>query len=167
MNASTEINKYIDIEGRTFCISKYPANDGIKTARLAIAKLLPAFEDFISPEKFAQLTSGETSEDEIWELLNVANITRALELVSDDDIDTIFNRALLNCYERLPAGNARVKNANGTYGVEGVEYDYVLAIRLVAESLIWSIGSFFVGDRLTSMVTDIRGSDTQSQDAAT
>lgn len=180
---ANEINKYIDIHEkeaiddnidpaqeiqyrvkstRRFCISKYPAKDGLKTARLIIAKLLPVFESFITPEQVAALASGAMEEEQVWELLNVDNITKALELISDSDLDIIFDRALQNCYESLPAGNARVLNENGTYGVEDVEYDYILSMRLVAESLIWSIGSFFDAKRLTSIMADVKVSLPQS-----
>lgn len=184
MNALKNINKYITIEEkepiidknldsdsantenkeiqyrvistRKFCISKYPARDGLKTARLIIAKLLPVFENIISPAKLAELRKGNMSGEKALELLNVDNVIKALELISDEDLDIIFNRALLNCYELLPAGNTRVLNENGTYGVEGVEHDYILSMRLVAESLIWSIGGFFDVNRLASIMSDIK-----------
>lgn len=153
---SKEINKYIEIENRRFCISKYPAKDGLKTARLIIAKLLPVFENFVSPAKIAEIKNSNITENDIWELLNIDNVVKALELISDSDLDIIVERALANCYEALPAGNARILNENGTYGVDGIEYDYVLTMRLVAESLIWSIGGFFDAGRLTSIMSDIR-----------
>jgi hypothetical protein len=166
---SKEINKYIDVEGRKFCISKYPAKDGLKTARLIIAKILPVLENFISPAAVAGLKEkndgGELTQNDIFEYLNIDNITKALEMISDEDLDLIIKRALMNCYEALPAGNARILNENGTYGVDGVEYDYILTLRLVAESLVWSIGSFFDVSRLTSVMTGITGLGSLLQNA--
>ena len=156
---SKELNKYIDIEERKFCIQKFSAREGLKTARLIIAKLLPIFETFILPAQVAQLKDGEIDIKNIGEFLNVDNIIKALELISDQDLDTLIDRSLTNCYEALPAGNAKVLNENGTYGVEGIEYDYILTLRLVAESLIWSVGGFFDADRLTSLMGGIKGMD--------
>lgn len=157
---TNNIQKYIEIENRKFCVSKYPAKDGLKTARLIIAKLLPVFESFLSPKAIAELRSmdlsGEELQTELFKYLNIENITKALELISDDDFDVLVNRALRNTSEALPAGNAKILNENGAYGVEGIEYDYILTLRLVAESLIWSIGGFFDVSRLTSIMKEIK-----------
>jgi hypothetical protein len=163
-NENADSVEYKIISARKFRISKYPAKDGLKTARLIIAKLLPVFESFISPDKVAQIRNGKTAEteNEIWELLSVDNVIKALELISDDDLDVIYDRALKNCYEILPAGDAQILNSNGTYGVEGIEYDYILSLRLVAESLIWSIGSFFAVTRLTSIMEGLKVSFSQN-----
>lgn len=157
---TNNIQKYIEIEGRKFCVSKYPAKDGLKTTRLIIAKLLPVFESFVSPEAITELRSmnlnNKELQVELLKYLNIENITKALEMISDEDFDILVNRALSNCYEMLPAGNTQILNPNGTYGVEGIEYDYILTLRLVAESLIWSIGGFFDVSRLTSIMKAIK-----------
>lgn len=138
----------VEIEGRRFRITKYDAATAIKISKLLAAKLLPALNsitDVLFKEKEVDLNN-------VSDFLNLESISRALDLVSDEDLDRIINSSLNVCEEELPAGYTKVKNANGSYAVMDLEYDPVLVIRLVTETIMWGISGFFDGSRLTSIL---------------
>lgn len=41
------VAKNIEIEGRKFVVKKYTAMDGLKVAKLILAKVIPIFQDFV------------------------------------------------------------------------------------------------------------------------
>ncbi|MDU5080229.1 phage tail assembly chaperone [uncultured Tissierella sp.] len=145
-----EIYKIIEIEGRRFRITKYDAATAIKLSKLLAAKLLPAFNsitDVLFGDKGKKVDMNNVSD-----FLNFESISRALDLVSDEDLNKIIDSSLNVCEEELPAGFTKVKNANGSYAVMNLEFDPVLVMRLVVESIMWGISGFFDVSRLTSIL---------------
>ena len=185
------VTKNIEIEGRKFVVKKYTAMDGLKVAKLILAKVIPIFQDFvplvtkISSRKSTVALNKDGADG------SASNIIRfsvralplqcaasgnprphgsgcilavpAIEKVSGEDFDYIVTKSLQNISEVLPAGEAPVMYSNGTYGVEGVEYDPILVLRLTCEAVMWSCGDFFDGSRLTSVMSPLFSGYQQSR----
>ena len=76
-------------------------------------------------------------------------IAGALQGLNDDDIAFFYTIALQHCYEVLPAGNVRVLESNGRYGVPDIEYDAAL-LNLLTISVLVFCASFLDVGRLKS-----------------
>ena len=176
------VTKNIEIEGRKFVVKKYTAMDGLKVAKLILAKVIPIFQDFVplvtkisSRKPTVALNkdgadgsakdSAAASEMLSEQVGNISldTIASAIEKVSGEDFDYIVTKSLQNISEVLPAGEAPVMYSNGTYGVEGVEYDPILVLRLTCEAVMWSCGDFFDGSRLTSVMSPLFNGYQQSR----
>lgn len=145
--------KFIEIEDRKFSIKKFDAKTSLKISKLIIAKILPVFEGVLPSLNSTDANNLRTEiADNTEEFISLEGISKALELITDEDLDKIIDASLMSCYELLPAGQVQVLNKNGTYGVATVENDPLLVMRLTAEAVIWSIGGFFDADRLTSLL---------------
>lgn len=167
MNARV-ITKNIEIEGRKFAVTKYTAMDGLKVAKLILAKILPVFQDFIpllqnrqNGEPKAEAESNMIAE--VMENFSLDTIAEALDKISGEDFDYIVSKSLQSITESLPAGYSPVMYANGTFGVENVEHDPVLVLRLTCEAVMWGCGDFFDGNRLTSVMKPLFNGSQQSQ----
>ena len=159
------IAKAIEIEGRKFIVKKYPAMDGIKIAKVLIAKIMPVFQTFmplISESQKGGVSAGKVLSN-LGDYLSLDKIAETLDKVSPKDLDYIMQQSLMNSYENLPAGEARVLNPDGTYGVIDVEYDPLLNLRLVCEAIMWGVGDFFDGKRLASIMSPLSSSLPQKQ----
>lgn len=169
------ITKNIEVEGRKFVVKKYTAMDGLKVAKLILAKVIPIFQDFIPLVKKMTdsrtpplaLNKSDTSASakdskaesemisEVIDNFSLDTISLALEKISSEDFDYIVTKSLQSISEVLPAGEAPVMYGNGSYGVEGIEYDPILVLRLTCEAVMWSCGDFFDGSRLTSVMSPL------------
>lgn len=136
---SYEIFTNVTINERKFSIKKFDAKSGLKMARLVIAKLAPIIP-YINDRDGRE---GEDANERLYEVVGIIT-----EKLSDEDIDTLMDKCLRVCYENLPAGMAPVIDETGHYGVEGVEYDPVLAMRLCYEAIKWGASAFFGGKGL-------------------
>ncbi|MCL2084427.1 MAG: hypothetical protein FWH06_04110 [Oscillospiraceae bacterium] len=153
-------SKTVEVEGRTFQIRKYSAITGLKIAKMLIAKILPVFQSAFPI--ISKVMSEDSLNDENVPTEFFGEISKALDLVSPDDLACIVRDSLTNCYEVLPAGAAQVMNANGTYGVQNVEHDVIIALRLVCETVLLGCGDFFDVRRLTSVMSPLFSSLPQS-----
>lgn len=163
------ITKNIEVEGRKFVVKKYTARDGLKVAKLILAKIVPIFQDFIplvkkminnnkSPLRFSDKSNDNKESEMISEVIDnfsLDTIASALDKISEEDFDFIVTKSLQSISEVLPAGEAPVMYSNGVYGVENIEYDTVLVLRLTCEAVMWSCGDFFDGNRLTSVMSPL------------
>lgn len=165
------VTKNIEVEGRKFVVKKYSAMDGLKVAKLILAKVIPIFQDFIplltkmtdsrkqplalNKDGTDAPANGNISASELVDNISLNTIGLALEKISEEDFDYIVTKSLQNISEVLPAGEAPVMYSNGTYGVEGIEYDPILVLRLTCEAVMWSCGDFFDGSRLTSVMSPL------------
>ena len=184
---SRVITKNIEVDGRKFVVKKYTAMDGLKIAKLVMAKILPVFQDFIPLVKKIQeentkpsLEKGkpeaETDENDDTEAnenndteanlkmfsdvvdnISLDTIATALEKVSDRDFDYIMKKSLQSITEVLPAGESPVMYSSGSYGVEGIEYDPIIVLRLTCEAVMWGCGDFFDGNRWNSVMKPMFG----------
>ncbi len=173
---SRVITKNIEVDGRKFVVKKYTAMDGLKIAKLVMAKVLPVFQDFIplvkklqaknskpklekgEPEAEAKDTEAESKAfAEVVDNISLDTIAEALEKVSDKDFDYIMRKSLQSITEVLPAGENPVMYSNGEFGVEGIEYDPIFVLRLTCESVMWGCGDFFDGNRWDSVMSPLFG----------
>jgi hypothetical protein len=154
------ITKTIQVEERTFVVRKYPAIDGLKIAKVLIAKILPVFQTFMPLVAESQKggVSAEAVLMNLGDYLSLDSIAETLDKVSPTDFDYIMQKSLQSAYEMLPAGEAKVLNADGTYGVLDVEHDPLIVLRLVCEVVMWGIGDFFDGKRLASIMSPLSSS---------
>lgn len=154
------IDKIVEIEGRRFTIRKFDVFTGVKVSKLLAAKILPVFQSFLpvcadiakSKKQMDAQTIGGLILDGLDEALSLEEIAHTLDLVTGDDLDFLIRSALTHCYAMAPAGLAPVMYPNGTYGVEDVQYDMLLGMRLVYEAVYWSASDFFTGNRLASIL---------------
>jgi len=168
MNARI-ISKNIEIEDRKFSVYKYPAIDGIKIAKVLAAKILPVFQNFMPLLTKSQKgeVNAESVLSNLGDFLSLDTIADTLDKIAPTDLNYIMQVSLYNAFESLPAGEARVLNADGTYGVIDVEYDALLVLRLVCEVVMWGIGDFFDGKRLASVMKPLSSSLPQMQKTST
>ena len=164
------IDKIVEVEGRTFTIRKYDVFTSIKISKMFIAKILPVFQSFIpvlSTFLKAGKNSGASAEDaaiankildNIEEYLSMDGIAKALDLVSEQDLDFIMHRSLMSCHEHLAAGQVPVMTSSKTYAVPDLEYNPLLGLRLVCEAVMWGLSDFFTAGRLTSIMSPLSGS---------
>jgi len=123
--------KTVVIGNDTYVIEKFDARSGLKVARLLASKLASVLP-LISQE-----TVGEDNDAPV-ELM-----MKALESVSDADIDAILDKCLAVCSKSFPAGPQPVLHADGTYGVPEAQYDIMLAVKLCIEAVKWGASDFF------------------------
>lgn len=90
--------------------------------------------------------------DNIDQYLNFSSISEALDQVSNKDMDYIMHQSLMCCYEHLRAGPVQVINSVGRFGVQDLERDAPLVLRLVIESAMWGLSDFFTVSRLKSIL---------------
>lgn len=137
----TNLYTEVTIDDRTFRIKKFDAKTGLKLARLVIAKAAP-----ILP----MIQDGNTSDARVF-----TAIGGILESLDDADLDNIIDKCLRVCYEDLPAGPAPVIDDLGHYGVENVEYDMMLTLRLCIEAIKWGASDFF-DEKSSNLLQTIR-----------
>lgn len=129
---ATNIYTNIEIDGVSYSIKKFTAKTGLKMARLVLAKLAP-----IIP----MLDPGASTDDKLYETLG-----EIFDSLSDAEIDDIVDKCLRVSYVVLPAGPQPIIDETGHYGVEDVEYDLLLTLRLCFEAIKWGASDFF-GDK--------------------
>ncbi len=152
-------NLYTDVQvgDNTYTIKRFDAKTGLKMARLVIAKAVPLIPllDKITGGNEAQKTPDDktrqnapavnTDDDQIYSAVGVL-----LDNLTDKDLDEIVDKCLRVCYVRLPAGLQPVIDETGNYGVEGIEYDMGLTLRLCFEAIKWGASDFFAGNNSLS-----------------
>lgn len=131
--------KTVTIDEREFAIRKFDAKTGLKMARFVIAKMAPLIPML---DKIDELDEDDT--EGIYEL--VSAVVGNLE---DNDIDYLVDRSLSVISENLPAGQARVLDETGHYGVAGVEDDPILTLVLCYHAIAWGASAFFGGKNST------------------
>ena len=154
------ISKTIEVEERTFVVKKYPAMDGLKIAKVLVAKILPVFQTFMPLIKESQKggVSAEKVLSNLGDYLSLDSIAATLDKIAPADFDYIMQQSLMNTFEKLQGGDAQVLNDDGTYGVIDVEHDPLLVLRLTCEAVMWGIGGFFDGKRLASIMSPLSSS---------
>ena len=137
---SQDLFKTVEIKGDTYRIQKFTAKDGLKLARLVLAKIAPLIP--LLPEKPDEAgTPGASMDDEsIYKAVSVA-----LNGMEDNDVDYLTDKCLRVCCKMLPAGPTPIIDENGYYGIPEVEYDIELTIRLIVEAIKWGASDFFGG----------------------
>jgi hypothetical protein len=135
-----EIFKMVQIGEDTYRIQKFTARDGLKLARMVLAKIAP-----IIPLLKDMKTDGEDDGEDNFDY-NAVSV--ALDGLNDQDMDYLMNKCLRVCCKMLPAGPQAVIDENGNYGIPEAEYDMGLTVRLVVEAIRWGASDFFGGKGL-------------------
>lgn len=123
-----ETEKTIELEGRTFILTKLPAASAYTTLVVLLTKGLPVniigtvLEQFVPANMLAHVGKQNMSEEEM---------------------EHIQTRLVSKVYEVLPAGRTPVMDSMGHYQVEDLEYNMVLFGELFAEMLKFQYGDFF------------------------
>lgn len=146
---SSSIYKTVTIDDDTYVIRKFDARTGLKIARLLLAKATPILPllDESDTKKAAAKAKKMASDDKVYELIG-----RVMEELTDEDVDNIVDKCLRVVSKQLPAGLQPVIDATGHYGVEGIEYDLKLTLRLAYEAIVWGASDFFDGKGLTGLL---------------
>ena len=126
---ATDVFKRIDVDGIEYSIKKFTAKDGLKVARLLLAKIAPL------------IPAIEGMGDDVFEA-----VAPALESLGDSELENLVDMCLRVCYRELPAGRQAVIDTTGHYGVPEVEYDIPLTLRLCFEAIRWGASDFFGGN---------------------
>lgn len=135
----TNIFTQVTIGEDVYSIKKFDAKTGLKLARFVISKaapLIPMLES-LSDDNGKNMSMDNTA---VFDAVSVV-----LDSLSDNDIDNLVDKCLRVCYVNLPAGRAPIIDDTGNYGVEGVEYDMSLTLRLCFEAIKWGASDFFDG----------------------
>jgi len=152
----SELYTSVTVGEREYRIKKFDARTGLKLARLVIAKaapLIPVLEKIMPDEpvkgkKPAKAPGNAASANDDEALYKM--VGRVLEELDDSDLDLLIDKCLRVCYVALPAGLQPVIDEVGNYGVEGVEYDMGLTLRLCFEAIKWGASDFFAGNNSLS-----------------
>lgn len=142
-------NLYTDVTigDREFAIKRFDAKTGLKLARLVLSKAAPIIPMLDAvPDGEGQKEDRKPEDSaKVYEAVGAI-----LGTLSDADLDDLVNKSLQVCYAKLPAGLHPVMDENGNYGVEDIEYDMGLTIRLCFEAIKWGASDFFDGKNLLS-----------------
>lgn len=129
----TNVFTSVKINDVEYSIKKFTAKEGLKMARFVLAKMAP-----ILP-----LLGGKTSKDDKDDDLIYSALSEVLNSMGDSDIDNLIDKCLRVCYVSFPAGLQAIIDETGHYGVDDVEYDMLLTIRLCFEAIKWGASDFF------------------------
>ena len=140
---NNDILKTVNSNGDVYVIRKFDARTGLKIARMVVAKATPIIPLLDVDDKENAIESANSllegkDKNQVYEMVG-----KMLESLSDADIDNLIDKCLRVCSKQLPAGLQPVIDAIGNYGVEGVEYDMALTLRLVYEAISWGAADFF------------------------
>ena len=125
----------VTINDQDYIIKKFDAKTGAKLARLVMAKAKPLIP---------LLAAGQEEGGEGGSEMGAYNAVFAiLGELQDEDIDALIDKCLRFCYADLPAGRQPVIDETGHYGVEDVEYDLPLTMKLCYEAIKWGASDFF------------------------
>ena len=141
---ATNIWKTVTINDQEYVIRKFDAMTGLKLARLVIAKAAPIIPllDIGDDQKDGEKKTAQkiANDERIYTVVG-----EVLGTMSDADIDDLVKKCLSACFVDLPAGKQPIIDETGHYGVDDVEYDMALTIRLCYEAIKWGAADFFGG----------------------
>ena len=140
--------KHVEIEGEKYLIHKMNVITSWSLKVLLATKIVP----FLDTIPIATLVGGLEDIDGVLDGLSLDKVSNALGNIDDATIKKLFCYGLSHCYKVLPAAQAQVLKQDGTYGVEGIEHDDVLAFALVFEAIKFSMEGFFDGNRWSSIL---------------
>ena len=146
---NSSIFKTVVIDDETYVIRKFDARTGLKIARLLLAKATPLMPllDETDTKKAAAKAKKMASDDKIYEVIG-----KMMSELSDEDVDNLVDKCLRVVSKQMPAGLQPIIDATGHYGVEGIEYDLKLTLRLAYEAVVWGASDFFDGKGLAGLL---------------
>lgn len=143
----TNLYTSVTIGETEYSIKRFDAKTGLKLARLVISKaapIIPLLETITADtDKDKEKDKGDKKPEENAKIYEA--VGAVLETLSDEDLDNLVDKCLRVCYANLPAGMQPVIDETGNYGVDNVEYDMGLTLRLCFEAIKWGASDFFGG----------------------
>lgn len=149
----TNLLNTVHIGDHDYLIRKFTAKDGLKIARLVIAKAAPLIP---------YIDKDMNTDDDVYKAVGIA-----LDAIEDKDLDALIDKCLRVCSRILPAGPAQIIDETGHYGVEDVEYDLGLTIQLCIEAIKWGAADFFGGNASALKQLMARVGSSQNQQTMT
>ena len=139
--------KEVTIKDRKFVIKKFDARTGSFMLIKVTGLIAPMF-------KGLDLSKIQAKEEGAFNLkdIDIAGIVSGLTSLTEQDFNYVHDKCLQVCLENLPAGPTQVMNANGSFGVIGLETDSATTLALVAHTLIFNVTGFFSGSPLGSVL---------------
>lgn len=136
-------NEYKDVElgKRKWRVRKFDARTGSFMLFKVMGILAPAFK---------QLDPKVLKEAKV-EDLNLTELISGLTSLSEKDFNYIQDKCLGVSHELLAAGEVKVLNENGTYGVSNIEFDTSLVLGLTVHALMFNVAGFFGENPLGSI----------------
>ena len=148
-----------EVEGEklTFQVHKMNALDGSFLLKFVAEKIIPLIDGFqaifVAPE-------GEITEENIEEIAKKRTdsilevVPKALASISKEELFDFEKQCLNNVDLLLPAGYQKVMSG-GSFGVEEVEYDPILALILCYDVVQFNFSGFFAGRGLSSLLPNL------------
>lgn len=146
-----QLFKTVEIDGETYMIRKFTAITGLQIARLIISKMAPIIPALSAAQSDAPDALAK----------NVELLSQCLDSISDDEIAALTRKCLKVCKKKMAMGYTPCLNEDGTYGVEGLEYNLSLTLRLCFEAISWGASDFFAASGLGSILSVSKASSIQ------
>ena len=86
------------------------------------------------------------------------SLTHLLESLDREDMKTLMMMCLQTVSIYLPAGYQEVLDENGNFGVQNLEYNAAVCLRLTYEVIVFNCASFFEESGLSSSLGSLLGS---------
>lgn len=138
-----ETRKTVEIQGRKFEIRAFDAYTGSYIAFTLMERILPMGMG-------NRVTAALQNE-------GVNSLpTQGRTLMSKAEFIAFQRDCLSAVSEVLPARNAPVLNANGTWGVENIGDNAALVLLLTIHALVFNISGFFEGNTLKDLTDSLR-----------
>lgn len=149
--------KDIVVDGRTFRLNKLDARKGsfmlMKLVKILTPLLKGVNVDDIMSE--SEAIEGEKKEEKSFlDNISIEDLANSLFDLEEDEFVFIQDNALKVVQEVLSARNAPVLDANGNYGVIGIEFDTMLLLNLTVQSIKFNVAGFFKGGFLSSALKE-------------
>lgn len=151
--------KIIHLGKRQFLIKKMTAKQGSWVAMQLFTKLIPigvaAFGDMAKAK--AMIKPETIPETKPSMLDSLKDLPAIQKLLTEEEFSRLQDTCLSCCYEVLKGGNIPVIGANGSWGVEGLEYDIVKVMALTINALTFSVAGFFEENALQELTQSLSG----------
>lgn len=143
--------KDVTIKERHFRIKKFTARTGSYMLFKLTGLLAPLIKGVNLND--IKITDDVKPEDIDLTKFNITGVIEEMSKLPEQEFDYIQDKCLEVCSELLPSGPANVLNADGSFGVIGLENDTMSVLALTAHALIFNLTGFF-GESLLSSLTD-------------
>ena len=142
-----ESYKDVTIGERRFRIRKLDA----RTGGFILFKVAGILAPLVQKIDFGKLKDVKNPEEVDLNDFDLGGILAELGNIPESDFNYLQEKCLRVTYELLPAGETAVLNADGTFGVIGLEHDTMTVLALTVHALIFNLKGFFSGSPLASM----------------
>ena len=141
----------LDGETKSFRITKMDAFSGAYLMKLVTEKAMPLLQEAIK--------GIEQQEDDSFNLKLITEyLPRLLESMTMDELKKLMVLCLQSVELSFPAGFQRVVDAKGNFGVEELQYNTAICLRLMYEVIVYNCAGFFEESGLSSILGQQNGS---------